>query len=190
MPARLFRPARLPLLALRPQRRRAVSGPPLHVSWYVLVTHHDDPWWRTHFPPNGWDHAPGADRLRPFQELIDCKLIRLPAPIGAALWQAFALGFEPDQCVRLNDHSPGLFPVPQINGKGRVKKPYPYEAMDTPYGKLRALPNAQAFRKPGITFAQLDAIAGRITDNDAAQRMNETKRQLLKTIFGQGRKAG
>lgn len=27
---------------------------PLHVSWNGLVLHHDDPWWHTHFPPNGW----------------------------------------------------------------------------------------------------------------------------------------
>ena len=27
---------------------------PLHVSWDGLVLKHDDPWWRTHFPPGGW----------------------------------------------------------------------------------------------------------------------------------------
>ena len=27
---------------------------PLHVSWSGLVLKHDDPWWKTHFPPNGW----------------------------------------------------------------------------------------------------------------------------------------
>lgn len=27
---------------------------PLHVSWSGLVLHADDPWWQTHFPPNGW----------------------------------------------------------------------------------------------------------------------------------------
>jgi hypothetical protein len=62
--------------------------------------------------------------------------------------------------------------------------------MDTPCGKLKSLPNAQAFLKPGITFEPLDAIALRISDNEAAKQMNEAKRQLFKTIFGQGRKAG
>ena len=27
---------------------------PLHVSWSGLVLHADDPWWQTHFPPNGY----------------------------------------------------------------------------------------------------------------------------------------
>jgi len=25
-----------------------------HKSWDGLILRHDDPWWRTHFPPNGW----------------------------------------------------------------------------------------------------------------------------------------
>lgn len=27
---------------------------PLHVSWHGMVLPHDHPFWRTHFPPNGW----------------------------------------------------------------------------------------------------------------------------------------
>jgi transposase InsO family protein len=90
----------------------------------------------------------------------------------------------------LNFHRPCLFPVPLIDDKGRVKKQYPYTDMDTPYGKLRSLPNACTFLKPGISFEQLDAIALSISDNGAAQQMNEAKQQLFKAIFGQGRKAG
>lgn len=90
----------------------------------------------------------------------------------------------------LNFHRPCLFPVPLIDAKGRVKKQYPYTDMDTPYGKLKSLPNARTFLKPGISFEQLDAIALSINDNVAAQQMNEAKQQLFKAIFGQGRKAG
>ncbi len=25
-----------------------------HVAWHNTVLRHDDPWWRTHYPPNGW----------------------------------------------------------------------------------------------------------------------------------------
>ena len=90
----------------------------------------------------------------------------------------------------LNYHRPCLFPVPRIDDKGRIKKQYPYTDMDTPYGKLKSLLNAHTFLKPGITFEHLDAIALSISDNVAAQQMNEAKRQLFRTIFGQGQKAG
>jgi hypothetical protein len=45
--------------------------------------------------------------------------------------------------------------------------------MDTPYDKLKSLPKADTFLKPGITFKQLDAIALAISDNEAAKQMNE-----------------
>lgn len=70
-----------------------------------------------------------------------------------------------------------------------MKKRYPYEEMKTPYDKLKSLPNAQRFLKPGLTFEQLDAIALAFSDNEAAKQMNEAKRQLFKTIFEQDSKA-
>lgn len=46
----------------------------------------------THVLPKGvdygWDYAPGANRNAPFKEVIDQKLIRFPALIGADMWQA------------------------------------------------------------------------------------------------------
>ena len=33
----------------------------------------------------------------------------------------------------------------------------------TPYEKLRSLPGAEAFLKPGVTFEQLDAVAHAVT---------------------------
>jgi hypothetical protein len=33
----------------------AVAHPrPMHLAWNDLVLHADDPWWDTHYPPNGW----------------------------------------------------------------------------------------------------------------------------------------
>ena len=60
--------------------------------------------------------------------------------------------------------------------------------MKTPYDKLKSLPKADPFLNPGTTFAQLDAIALAISDNDAAKQLNEAKRKLFKTIFEQNRK--
>ena len=90
----------------------------------------------------------------------------------------------------LNYHRPCLFPVPHIDQKGRIKKRYPYNEMDTPYGKLKSLPNAADYLKPHITFKQLDEIALQIDDNEAAKRLNNAKRELFKTIFEQGKQAG
>ncbi len=47
------------LLEARPfwryKHNEAVQHPrPLHLSWDGLVLRHDDPWWRAHWPPNGW----------------------------------------------------------------------------------------------------------------------------------------
>jgi len=89
----------------------------------------------------------------------------------------------------LNFHRPCLFPIPEIDTQGKLKKRYPYEAMATPYEKLKSLPDAGSSLKPGVSFAQLDAIALTISDNEAAKQMNEAKRKLFNTIFEQDKKA-
>lgn len=101
---------------------------PEHLAWDGTVLPADDPWWATHYPPNGWgcrckieslaardlerlgidpdrleapsdaedtsgidegwDYAPGANAATPLRELIDQKLFKLDAPIGAAMWES------------------------------------------------------------------------------------------------------
>ena len=109
----------------------------------------------------------------------------IPASWAAPLNDFHRQHFNP----YLNFHRPCLFPVQHTDKKGKVKKRYPYEQMYTPYEKLKSLPDSQTFLKPAIRFAQLDAIALAISDNEAAKQMNEAKRQLFKAIFEQGRKA-
>jgi hypothetical protein len=52
----------------------------------------------------------------------------------------------------------------------------------TPYDKLKSLPNADQYLKPGITFEQLDVIAYAISDNEAAQRLNQARVELFRSI--------
>lgn len=85
----------------------------------------------------------------------------------------------------LNYHRPCFFPETITDRKGKQCKRYPYEKMMTPYEKLKSLPDASSYLNPGTTFEQLDAIAYAISDNEAAQQMNEAKRQLFRTIFEQ-----
>ncbi len=88
----------------------------------------------------------------------------------------------------VNFHRPCFFPVTIIDSKGKQRKTYPYNQMMTPYEKLKSLPKADSYLKPGITFQQLDEIAYAISDNEAAMQMNEARKQLFKTISEQDRR--
>lgn len=82
----------------------------------------------------------------------------------------------------LNFHRPCFFPVEQIDARGRLRKHYRYADMMTPYDKLKSLPAASRYLKPGITFEKLDAIAHAISDNEAARRLNHAREQLFQSI--------
>ena len=58
----------------------------------------------------------------------------------------------------------------------------------TPYEKLKSLPNARQHLKPGVTVEHLDAIASRISDNEAALALNHARRTLFQTISAAIRK--
>ena len=82
----------------------------------------------------------------------------------------------------INYHRPCLFPVIITDSKGKQRKRYPYQSLMTPYEKLKSLPDADQYLKPGITFEILDAIAYRQSDNEAADELQKARRQLFKTI--------
>ena len=89
----------------------------------------------------------------------------------------------------VNFHRPCLFAEIITDAKGRSRKRYPYKLMMTPYEKLKSLPKADRFLKPAISFEQLDAQAAAESDNDAAQRLNDARAILFKTIFNRSTKA-
>ena len=89
----------------------------------------------------------------------------------------------------INFHRPCLFAETITDAKGRQRKRYPYKLMMTPYEKLKSLPEAEQYLKPGITFAALDAQAAAISDNEAAQRLNEARAVLYKTILNRSKTA-
>jgi hypothetical protein len=82
----------------------------------------------------------------------------------------------------VNFHRPCFFPVETLDAKGKIRKRYPHDQVMTPYEKLRSLPQAEQFLKPGITLATLDAQANALSDNEAARRLNEARNQLLQSI--------
>ena len=85
----------------------------------------------------------------------------------------------------INYHRPCFFPIVKIDARGKQKKTYPYQAMMTPYEKLKSLPEAKQTLKPGITLQQLNDIALAISDNEAVHQLNEARKQLFKTIHEQ-----
>jgi transposase InsO family protein len=89
----------------------------------------------------------------------------------------------------VNFHRPCLFAETITDAKGRQRKRYPYKLMMTPYEKLKSLPKAEQFLKPGISFAQLDAQASAVSDNDAAECLNDAREILFKTIFNRSKTA-
>lgn len=89
----------------------------------------------------------------------------------------------------VNFHRPCFFPESITDQKGKVRKKYRLKDMRTPYDKLKSLPNAESFLKPGVTFEQLDQIVCAISDNEAAQRLNEARQRLFQTINRRSKQA-
>jgi transposase InsO family protein len=82
----------------------------------------------------------------------------------------------------INYHRPCLYPTVTIDEKGKQKKKYEYKTMKTPYEKFKSLQDAEQYLKKGITFKQLDDIAHSMTDNEAADHLQQQRRLLFKHI--------
>jgi len=81
----------------------------------------------------------------------------------------------------INFHRPCFFPMSVIDHRGKVKKTYPYEKVRTPYERLKSLPEAESYLRPGVTFEGLEIIANQMSDNQFAERMVKARSNL----FGQ-----
>ncbi len=90
-------------------------------------------------------------------------------------------------CINL--HRPCHFPAIETDSKGKPKKRYLQKDMMTPYEKLKSLPDAAQYLKPGVTFEMLDAIAMKQSDLDAWTQFQKARAKLFDTIFGQTSKA-
>lgn len=89
----------------------------------------------------------------------------------------------------VNFHRPCFFAETLTDLKGKIRKRYLQKNMMTPYEKLKSLPKAKDFLKPGITFAQLDTIATTISDNEGALRLNQARTKLFQSIHYRSKRA-
>jgi len=73
----------------------------------------------------------------------------------------------------LNYHRPCGFADTTMDKKGKEKKTY--NNYQTPYEKLKSLPNATQYLKPKISFEKLDKVAKQISDTNFARQMLKQK---------------
>ena len=90
----------------------------------------------------------------------------------------------------INFHRPCFFPETLTDDKGKQRKVYRYDNMMTPYEKFKSLLNPEQYLKPGLNFEILDQQASRLTDNQAADLLNQARQSLFKTIHEPELKTG
>ena len=113
-----------------------------------------------------------------------------------AFCQAFLNPYINFQAVPPTWARPCFFPETVTDAKGKTRKRYRQKDMRTPYprwgaprDKLKSLPDAGQFLKPGVTFAQLDQAATALSDNQAAERVNEARKRLFQSIHRRSKHA-
>ena len=82
----------------------------------------------------------------------------------------------------LNHHRPCLFPTEVVGDDGKARKVYRDADVATPYEKLKSIPDAARFLKPGVDFGTLDAEAHAESDLAAARRVKEARDRLFAAI--------
>ena len=85
----------------------------------------------------------------------------------------------------INFHRPCHFSTIETDSKGKQRRRYRQQDMMTPYDKLKSLPQANDYLKPGVSFEILDKLAHQISDNQAADELQKARRKLFNIIHGQ-----
>lgn len=80
----------------------------------------------------------------------------------------------------INFHRPCFFPVEDIDRKGRVKKKYPYDKINTPFEKLKSIISIESYLRSGVTLEKMQNYANQMSDNNFAERMVIARSNLLK----------
>lgn len=99
----------------------------------------------------------------------------IPAEHAAQLQRFYTAYFNP----YLNFHRPCGFAQLQVAPNGKRRRRYRLEDYRTPYEKLLSLEAWEQHLKEGLRAAQLAQQAQRLSDTEAARRMQDAKRKLL-----------
>jgi hypothetical protein len=82
----------------------------------------------------------------------------------------------------LNFHRPCGFARVVEGARGKRRKVYRSQDYMTPYEKLKSLPQAEKFLKPGIRLESLERRARRMSDTASGQKMRQAKAVLLRAV--------
>jgi hypothetical protein len=96
---------------------------------------------------------------------------------GACLLNSYHQGYLNPY---INFHRPCFFPVEEIDSKGRIKKRYPYNQINTPFEKLKSLPEVESYLRPGVILETMEIYARQLSDNQFAERMVKARSNLFK----------
>jgi transposase InsO family protein len=100
----------------------------------------------------------------------------IAAPHAEAVQKFYTAHFNP----YLNYHRPCGFATTNFNARGKRTRRYKADDYQTPYEKLKSLPEAGQYLKQEGSFARLDRIATKMSDTECARKMGEAKAKLLR----------
>jgi transposase InsO family protein len=80
----------------------------------------------------------------------------------------------------INFHRPCFFPVEEIDYKGRVKKRYPYNKINTPFEKLKSITGIDNYLRQDVSLDKMQSYADQMSDNNFAERMAKARSNLFK----------
>jgi transposase len=80
----------------------------------------------------------------------------------------------------LNFHRPCGFATISLDARGRRHTKYKPEDYATPWQKLKSLPGAAGYLKPGISMESLDRIETAMSDTEFARKMGAAKAKMLR----------
>ena len=107
----------------------------------------------------------------------------IPTEHAEALQKFYAQFLNP----YLNFHRPCGFATVTEDPRGKRRRRYPVEGYQTPYERLKSLPEATQYLRPGLSWARLDPIADERSDTEWARRMQAAKARLLRQCKSQHR---
>ena len=80
----------------------------------------------------------------------------------------------------LNYHRPCGFATVSLDERGKRQRKYKIEDYQTPFEKLKSLPEVEKRLKPGVGLAEMERAAQAMSDTECARRMSAAKAKLLR----------